>query len=259
MADQDKLTIADLHTMRENGEPIACLTAYDATFARVCEEAGVDVLLAGDSLGMVIQGHATTIPVTLDDVIYHARCVARAARRVFVMADMPFMSAATPDAALRHAMRLMQDAGVQGVKIEVGKRQMDAIGLLHDNGIPVCAHLGLRPQFIHRFGTLKQQVFADHGQLRDLAFRSVDQGARLLLLECVPEDVASEICETVQVPAIGIGVRHACHGQILVMHDVLGVGNAPKFARDFTKGRASVRDAFGAYVKAVKDRDFPEV
>lgn len=257
MDKRSKLTINDLHAMKKRGEPIACLTAYDAMFAKLCEDAGVDVLLVGDSLGMVVQGHTTTIPVTLDDVIYHARCVTRVTRRPFVLADMPFMTAATTDTALRNAMRLMQMTHVHGVKIEVGPEQVAAVAALRKNGIPVCAHLGLRPQFIRQIGTLSSVTSDDYKSMHDTALRVVDQGVDLLLLECVPGEVADKLCEEVDVPVIGIGVKHACHGQISVMYDVIGAGNVPAFAHDFLKGQPSLQDAFCAYVKAVKARNFP--
>lgn len=259
MSDDKRLTITSLCALKRQGTPIACLTAYDATFGELCDAAGVDMILVGDSLGMVVQGRENTIAVSVDDMVYHSRCVVRAVQRAFVIADMPFMSATTPAAALENAARLMREAGVSAVKLEVGARQLDAIGALAENGVPVCAHLGLRPQWVHEIGGFKRQVrsSAEKRALVELADEAVARGARMLLLECVPADVADEISERVEAPVIGIGVDSQCDGQIMVIYDILGAGRTPLFAKNFLSGASSIGGAIQAYVKAVKRGRFP--
>ncbi len=247
--------------MKEAGEKIACLTAYDAAFARLADQVGVDLVLVGDSLGMVIQGHETTIPVDMEDMIYHARCVARGCRTALRVVDMPFMSYASPQQAITNAARLMREGGAQMVKLEGGAAQVDTVRHLAEQGVPVCAHLGLRPQSIHKLGGYRVQGRSEHEAVAMLEAAGAlrEAGADLLLLECVPGLLAAEVTANVDVPVIGIGAGPRCDGQILVLHDVLGItpGRAPRFTRDFMAGAASIRDALSRYVQAVKDASFP--
>lgn len=255
------VTLTTLGAMRRRGERFAVLTAYDASFAALLDEAGVEVILVGDSLGMVIQGHDTTLPVSVDDMVYHTRCVARGCRRALVMADMPFMSFASPEQALGTAARLMQQGGAHAVKLEGGAAQAETVGHLSRNGIPVCAHLGLQPQSVHKLGGYRVQgreAAAAEAMLADA--RAVQEaGADLLLLECVPAELARRIAEAVDLPVIGIGAGPHTDAQVLVLYDILGItpGRRPKFARDFTEGSADIRRAVQRYVRAVKDGSFP--
>nr|VFK24503.1 MAG: ketopantoate hydroxymethyltransferase [Candidatus Kentron sp. MB]VFK30732.1 MAG: ketopantoate hydroxymethyltransferase [Candidatus Kentron sp. MB]VFK75329.1 MAG: ketopantoate hydroxymethyltransferase [Candidatus Kentron sp. MB] len=259
---KSRITTLSLQKMKQSGDKITSLTAYDATFAGILDEAGIDVILVGDSLGMVIQGRETTVPVTMDDMIYHTRLVARICERALVMADMPFMSFATPEQALHNAARLMQ-AGGHMVKLEGGNHQADTVHRLTVQGIPVCAHIGLRPQSIHKMGGYLIQGRGDqaaHAMLEDA--RALEQaGADILLVECIPAELAREITQSVRVPVIGIGAGNHCDGQILVLYDMLGItrGRIPKFVKDFlAEGDGnSVLDAIRAYVRAVKSIEFP--
>ena len=258
---QRRVTVSTLRKMKAEGEKIACLTAYDVSFARVLDQAGMDVVLVGDSLGMVIQGHETTVPVTVDDVIYHTRAAARGCQRVLLMADMPFMSYATPEQALRNAARCLQEGGAHMVKLEGGASQEETVRRLSDNGIPVCAHLGLKPQSIHKLGGYRVQgrdEAAANAMLRDAAALE-KAGADLLLLECVPSVLAAEITANVGIPVIGIGAGVRCDGQILVLQDILGItpGRAPRFAKNFLQGHDSIQAAVAAYVEDVKAARFP--
>ena len=247
--------------MKSAGDRIACLTAYDATFARLLGEAGIEAILVGDSLGMVIQGHDTTVPVRMEDMIYHCRCVARARARALLIADLPFMSYCSEESALRNSARLMREGLAQCVKLELGRSQTPIVCALARNGIPVCAHFGLTPQNVHKLGGFRVQG-RGHSQAADLveqASELEDAGADLLLVECVPGEVGRRITEAVGIPVIGIGAGAATDGQILVLHDVLGVspGKRPKFARDFLSDAGNVRDALGAFVAAVKEGSYP--
>jgi 3-methyl-2-oxobutanoate hydroxymethyltransferase len=260
-SDAPQITIQSLRAMKQRGEKIACLTAYDASFARMLETAGVEVLLVGDSLGMVIQGRETTLPVSLADMIYHTRCVARARMRALIMTDMPYMSAATPVRALGNAARLLQEGGAHMVKIEGGRIVEETVALLGRNGIPVCAHLGLLPQSVHKSGGYRVQgrePVAAAVLLED-AKRLVQAGADCVLLECVPAQLADAVVRAVDVPVIGIGAGPGCDGQVLVLYDMLGItpGRRPRFSRDFLHGAASAQAAVEAYVRAVKHGDFP--
>jgi 3-methyl-2-oxobutanoate hydroxymethyltransferase len=255
------VTVRDLARMKAEKVKIACLTAYDASFAAVVDEAGIDVVLVGDSLGNVIQGHATTVPVTVDDIVYHTQNVARGLKRAFLISDMPFLSYATPETALANAARLMQQGGAKMVKLEGNGSQADIVRYLADNGVPVCAHLGLRPQMVHKLGgfsvqgrqekTAKQML--EDAQLLEKA------GADLILLELVPKDLAAKIAAKVEVPVIGIGAGPKVDGQILVLYDMLGItpGRRPKFVRDFMEEAGSVSEGVAAYVKAVKNKSYP--
>ena len=247
--------------MRSEGEKIACLTAYDATFAHLLDEAGIDVILVGDSLGMVIQGHDTTVPVRMEDMVYHCRCVARGLTRSLLMADLPFMSYPTVGAALQSSARLMQEGLAECVKLELGRAQTPIVAALSQNGIPVCAHFGLTPQTVHKLGGFRVQG-RSRSQAEELVSQATeleDAGADLLLVESVPGEVGRQITEAVEIPVIGIGAGEATDGQILVLHDVLGVssGKRPKFAKDFLSDAGDVRDAIRAFVRAVKEGSYP--
>ncbi|HEX5339623.1 MAG TPA: 3-methyl-2-oxobutanoate hydroxymethyltransferase [Gammaproteobacteria bacterium] len=255
------VTVTTLAKMKQAGEKIACLTAYDASFAALLDAAGVDVILVGDTLGNVIQGHATTLPVTVDDVVYHTRCVARGIARALLVADMPFMSYTTPERALDNAARLMQEGGAHMVKPEVSGYHLDIVRCLSANGVPVCAHLGLRPQQVHKLGGFRVQgrdSVAAKQMLED-ALMLEQAGADIILLESVPRVLAAEITRKVKVPVIGIGAGADVDGQILVLYDMLDItqGHRPKFARNFMMGAASPRAAVQAYVSAVRDGSYP--
>lgn len=255
------VNVSTLRQMKAAKEPIACLTAYDASFARVVDDAGVDVVLVGDSLGMVVQGHDTTVPVTVDDIVYHTRCVARGLRRAFLMADMPFMSYTMPEQALDNAVRLMQEGGAMMVKLEGAKGQVAVVEFLARHDIPVCAHLGLTPQSVHKIGGFKvqgrEQSVAE--QMLTDAHALQDAGADMVLLECVPNEVGEGIREALEVPVIGIGAGPSVDGQILVLYDMLGItpGRKPRFVKDFLRGAASPQAALEAYVTEVKNRLYP--
>lgn len=260
-ASESPVTTTSLRKMRSEGDKIACLTAYDATFAHLLDEAGIDVILVGDSLGMVIQGHDTTVPVRMEDMIYHCRCVARGRTRSLLMADLPFMSYPTVEAALDSSARLMQEGLAECVKLELGRAQTPIVAALSQNGIPVCAHFGLTPQTVHKLGGFRVQG-RSRSQAEELVAQASeleDAGADLLLVEGVPGEVGRRITEAVQIPVIGIGAGEATDGQILVLHDVLGVssGKRPKFAKDFLSGEGNVRDAIRAFVRAVKEGSYP--
>lgn len=256
-----EITIRTLRDMKARGEKFACLTAYDASFAQILESAGVEVMLVGDSLGMVVQGRETTLPVSLADMVYHTRCVARGRRRALIMTDMPYMSASTPARALGNAARLLQEGGAHIVKIEGGRVVEDAVARLSSNGVPVCAHLGLLPQSVHKTGGYRVQgrAPADAAELLEDAKRLVAAGADCVLLECVPAALAAEVTRSVDVPVIGIGAGPDCDGQVLVLYDMLGItpGRRPRFSRDFLAGSGSVHAAVEAYVGAVKRGEFP--
>lgn len=253
------LSIIDLSAMKQRGEKISCLTAYDAAFSAVIDKAGVDMMLVGDSLGMVIQGRDTTLPVTIRDMVYHTRCVSNARRRAFVIADLPFMTYATPVIAAKNAAKLMQAGGAQMVKLE-GPR-IDCVRFLVDQGIPVCGHLGLLPQSINQLGSYKVQgkeqaaaekIFADAQQLQQA-------GAGLLVLECVPATLAKDISAQLTIPVIGIGAGVECDGQVLVLYDMLniGIGKRPRFSRNFMSDATNIEGAIIAYHQAVKQSRFP--
>ena len=255
------VNVSTLREMKEAREPIACLTAYDASFAQLVDMAGTDVVLVGDSLGMVVQGLDTTVPVTVDHMVYHSRCVARGLRRAFLMVDMPFMSYTTADQALDNAVRLMQEGGAMMVKLEIGRGQIGIVEYLASQDIPLCAHLGLKPQSVHKLGGFKVQ-----GREQEAAERMIEDaraleqaGADALLLECVPNPLAAAIRDAVHVPVIGIGAGPGVDGQILVLYDVLGItqGRMPRFVKNYLAGRDSPLEALRAYVLAVKDRSYP--
>ncbi len=253
--------LAQLRAMKIQNEKIACLTAYDASFAALCAATGVDALLVGDSLGMVIQGQNSTLPVTLEDMIYHARAVRRGAPHSLVIVDMPFMTYATSSDALHNAARLMRESGAQMVKLEGGAWLQESIQQLVERGIPVCAHLGLTPQSVHQLGGYRVQGRAPEQAEKILADALAVQaaGASLLVLECVPAQLAKDITQAVSIPTIGIGAGVACDGQVLVLYDMLGItpGKKPAFSQDFMSEQTSVAAALSAYVQAVKQEKFP--
>jgi 3-methyl-2-oxobutanoate hydroxymethyltransferase len=255
------VTLSTLRAMRERGEKIAVLTAYDAGFARVMDAAGVDVILVGDSLGMVVQGQASTLPVKLSEMSYHTRCVARGTQRAFIVADLPFATyQQSPQQAYASAGRLMA-AGAHMVKLEGGKVMVETVAFLVSRGIPVCAHLGLLPQSVNQLGGYKVQgrdQAAAKALLEDA--RAMEQaGAGLLVLEAIPARLAGEVTRSLSIPTIGIGAGPACSGQVLVLHDMLGLyPHPPKFARNFMQDAGSIPDAIAAYVQAVKSGVFPD-
>ena len=256
------VNVSTLRRMKADGEAIACLTAYDASYAALVDAAGTDLVLVGDSLGMVIQGHDTTVPVTVDDIIYHCRTVARGLRRAFLVADMPFMSYTEPGMALDNAVRLMQDGGAMMVKLEGGDDQVEIVEHLARHDIPVCAHLGLRPQSVHKIGGFKVQGREPDqaAAMQESALRLQDAGADIVLLECVPNEVGAGVTEALQVPVIGIGAGPSVDGQILVLYDILDItqGRTPRFVKNFQAGNDSPLAALRAYVAAVKERQYPE-
>lgn len=257
--DRGRMNPAKLGRMK-GASPIVCLTAYDYGFAAAADAAGVDVLLVGDSLGMVVQGHETTLPVEVDDIIYHTRCVVRASRRALVMADLPFMSHTDVESGLRTAARLMKEGGAHMVKLEGGEEQAALITELARNGIPVCAHLGLQPQQVHKLGGYRVQGrSSDERSIMLIDAESLQAaGADALLVECIPAELARELTQRLSIPVIGIGAGGGCDGQILVLHDALGLTEQPpRFVRDFSAEGIGVRGALAAYVQAVRDRTFP--
>lgn len=258
---QPPVNISTLRKMKAERVPIACLTAYDASFAVLVDNAETDLVLVGDSLGMVIQGHDTTVPVTVDDIIYHSRLVSRGLQRAFLVADMPFMSYTNPDQALENAVRLMQEGGAMMVKLEGGAGQIAIVEYLTRHDIPVCAHLGLKPQSVHKIGGFKVQGRdADQAKQMTVDARALqDAGADLVLLECVPNELGQAVTDALEVPVIGIGAGPDVDGQILVLYDVLGItqGRMPRFVENFMTGSDSVATAIEHYVQAVKKKTYP--
>lgn len=255
-------TLTRLRRMKQDGEKIALLTAYDASFARVLQAAGVDVILVGDSLGNVIQGEDSTLPVTVDHMIYHTRAVRRGADKSFIITDMPFMSYSTPEQALEHAGQIMKCGGAHMVKLEGGEHVVETIRVLNQFGIPVCAHLGLTPQSVNKLGGYRVQG-RDEASAQTIladAKRLEDAGADMLVLECVPTELAATITASLSIPVIGIGAGPQCDGQVLVLYDMLGLigEHRPKFVRDFLQQHDSIFGAVQAFVAAVKDGSFPD-
>jgi 3-methyl-2-oxobutanoate hydroxymethyltransferase len=247
--------------MKSAGEKIACLTCYDASFTRVLEAAGVDMFIIGDSLGMVLKGHETTVPVTMADMIYHGANVARVGQHALRVVDMPYMSYANPDQALGNAARLVAEGGADMVKLEGGQDKADIVRHLVGHDIPVCGHIGLLPQSIEELGGYHVQGRDEDGARALLADAQAleSAGATLLVMECIPAELAALITSSVGVPTIGIGAGPDCDGQVLVLYDMLGItpGKVPKFVRNFLQDTDSVPAAVKAYVDAVKDGNFP--
>jgi 3-methyl-2-oxobutanoate hydroxymethyltransferase len=254
------ITIRHLREMKSEGRKISVLTSYDASMTRLIEEAGVEVLLVGDSLGNVIQGHESTLPVTLDEMVYHTRNVARARARALLVADMPFMSYRTPDLALESAGRLMKEGGAHMVKLEGGAPQLEAIRQLTAQGIPVCGHLGLIPQSVHKLGGYRVQgreTERAEAMLQD-ALDLQTAGIDMLVLECVPAKLAAQISAALEIPVIGIGAGVECDGQVLVVYDMLGMNPHPaRFVKDFLAQSGSILQAFKDYVSEVREGRFP--
>lgn len=260
-ASRPPVTLATLQRMKADGEKIASLTCYDASFAVLLDSADVDVVLVGDSLGMVIQGYDTTVPVTMDQMVYHSAAVARGLHRPFLIADLPFMSYPSKDLALAHSVRLMQEGGAKMVKLESGGKQTEIVEFLTGHDIAVCAHVGLKPQSVHKTGGFRVQ-----GRERDTAARLLDEarqlqaaGADIVLLECIPASLGRDITAALQVPVIGIGAGPDTDGQILVTYDMLDIttGRKPRFVRNFMEGSRSNLEAVQRYVRAVKEGEYP--
>ncbi len=255
------VNVATLRKMKAEGEKIACLTAYDASFALLVDAAGADLVLVGDSLGMVIQGYDTTVPVTVSDIIYHTKCVKRLLRRAFLVADMPFMSYTNPQQALENAVMLMQEGGAMMIKLEGGDGQLEIVEHLARHDIPVCAHLGLKPQSVHKIGGFRVQGRDPKlaQQMIDSSKRLQNAGADILLLECIPNELGAAVTKSLEVPVIGIGAGPSVDGQILVLYDMLDItkGKTPKFVRNFMLGHDAPIDAVRSYIAAVKDCSYP--
>ena len=260
-SDRQPVNLSTLEQMKQRGEKIACLTVYDASFAAVLDAAGVDVALAGDSLGMVIQGHDTTVPVTMDHMVYHSAAAARGLHRPFLITDLPFMSYPSRELALANAVRLMQEGGARMVKLESGKGQTEIVEFLASHDIAVCAHLGLKPQSVHKTGGFRVQGRAEEAARHMLedALALEEAGADLVLLECIPAALGRSITQALTVPVIGIGAGPDTDGQILVLYDILDItpGRKPRFVRNFMSGVDSPQAAVGRYVQAVKSGEYP--
>ncbi|MDH3789227.1 MAG: 3-methyl-2-oxobutanoate hydroxymethyltransferase [Xanthomonadales bacterium] len=261
MAVQRKLTIDDLSAMKQDGEKIAMLTCYDATFATTMDQSGVDIILVGDSLGMVVQGKTSTVGVRVTDIEYHTACVAKGLNRTFLLADMPFGSFHHPTTAMKNAVRLLR-AGGEMVKLEGAGPMIEVVDYLTSRGVPVCAHLGLTPQSVNQLGGFKVQARDEAGatQLVSDAVAMQQAGAQMLVVECIPATLGREVALAVDMPVIGIGAGVECDGQVLVMHDMLGLGGrVPRFVKNFMQGSLGIQDAFEAYVLAVREQQFPTV
>ncbi|MBP0603349.1 3-methyl-2-oxobutanoate hydroxymethyltransferase [Aeromonas sanarellii] len=255
-----KITTTGLLKMKQDGQKITAITAYDATFAKLFDDEGAQVLLIGDSLGMVLQGGDDTLAVSMDEMVYHTRCVARGTSKALVVADMPFMSYATPEQTYQNAARLMA-AGARMVKMEGGDWLCESIRHLTRNGVPVCGHLGLTPQSVHVFGGFKVQG-RDEFHAQEIYRQALElqaAGIQLLVLECVPVSLAERITKALRIPVIGIGAGPATDGQILVMHDAFGItsGYVPKFTKNFLAETGDMRAAIRLYVQQVSDGTFP--
>jgi len=256
-----RTTLTALRAMRDKDEKIAALTCYDASFATVLEAQGIDVLLVGDSLGMVLQGHETTLPVSLDDMAYHTACVARGAKHAFIVADMPFGTfQINPQETFAHAAKLMA-AGAQMVKLEGGAAMVETVKFLTERGIPVCGHIGLTPQSVHQLGGYRVQGKESSGaqKLLEDAVSLEQAGAGMLVLEAVPALLSAEITAQLTIPAIGIGAGAACSGQVLVLYDMLDIypGKKARFVKNYMQGAASIAEAVKTYVAEVKAGTFP--
>jgi 3-methyl-2-oxobutanoate hydroxymethyltransferase len=260
-SDKKQVTLSTLKKMKERGEKFTCLTSYESTMTSKICEAGVDVVLVGDSLGMVIQGHDSTLPVTMDQLVYHLECVVNGNQGSHIMADMPFMSYATDDMGFENATRLMQ-AGANSVKIEGGEWISKMASMLADRGIPICAHMGLTPQAINRIGgnfvqgrdPNKQDLIIEEAMSLEKA------GAAMLLLECVPDSLTKQIMNELSIPIIGIGAGSSTDGQVMVIHDLLGIScleKPPKFVKNFMNDSNSIQEALNSYVSEVKAVIYP--
>jgi len=257
------ITITKLHQMKTSGDKISVLTSYDASFTTLIENSGCEVILVGDSLGMVIQGKESTVPVSMKEMLYHTGMVRNTSGNCLVIADMPFLSYSSIDSALKNAGKLMKQGGAHMVKLEGGAIRLDTVKALSDNSIPVCAHLGLLPQSIHKLGGYKVQG-RDTTQAESILNDAValqQAGADMLVLECVPASLAAKITSSITIPTIGIGAGVDCDGQVLVLYDMLGItsGKKPKFSKDFLQDtNGSIQTALNNYVSAVRDGSFPD-
>lgn len=256
-----RLTLPLLKKMKQEKQPIVALTAYDYSFARLHDESGVDIILVGDSLGMVIQGHQTTIPVSMEDMLYHTAIVSKGVERALLIMDMPFMSYASVERALDNATMALQQAGAQMVKLEGGMDQLPIVEALSRHDIPVCAHIGLKPQSIYKSGSYRVQGrnLATATLMIEEAVALEQAGADIILLECVPQKLAAEISANTDIPVIGIGAGNACDGQILVLQDLLGItpGKPPRFAKNFMQESPDIQTAIKTYAEDVRSRKFP--
>ena len=255
-----KISVTSLRKMKQAGEKIVVLTSYDATFSTLLDEAGVDVQLVGDSLGMVVHGQDSTVSVTMEDMIYHTSIVRQAANRSLVIGDMPFMSYATLEQAMTNAARLMSEGGAEVIKMEGGAWLADTVELLSSRGIPVCAHIGLLPQSVHKLGGYRVhgRDKASAKQILEDAKVLEEAGAEMMVIELVTRELAAEISKAVSIPVIGIGAGVDCDGQVLVLHDMLGIGGRyMKMCKDFMKGNDSIQQAIESYVEEVKAGKFP--
>ena len=254
------LTISKLMQMKAEGGKITSLTAYDASFAALFDKVGIEVILVGDSLGNVIQGHTSTIPVSIDDMAYHTECVARSVKRAFIIGDLPFASYTSTAEAVSNSVKLMQ-AGAQMVKMEGGAHLCEMIEVLTHHGIPVCGHLGLTPQSVNTLGGFKVQGKSAEAakKILDDALALEAAGAQLLVLEAIPSTLGALITESLKIPTIGIGAGPDCSGQVLVMHDAIGAfpGRKPKFVKDFLASTGTIEKAIELYIQEVKTGAFP--
>ncbi|MBO9491226.1 3-methyl-2-oxobutanoate hydroxymethyltransferase [Endozoicomonas sp. G2_1] len=255
-----KITTSRLLKMKQQGEKIATITAYDASFAKLFDQAGIHAILIGDSLGMVLQGHDDTLPVTIDDMAYHTACVKKGVEETLIISDMPFMAYASTEQAYANATKLMQ-AGASMVKMEGGSWLLPTIKGLVERGVPVCAHLGLTPQSVHLFGGFKVQG-REQSQAQKMIedAKALEQaGAQLLVLECIPSELGKAISEAISIPTIGIGAGKDTDGQILVMHDALGISCSymPKFSRNFLVDTGDIKKAVELYISEVQNGNFP--
>lgn len=259
-ANRAPITISKLQAMREAGEKIAVLTAYDASFANLMDQSGIDVILVGDSLGNIIQGQTSTIPVTIEQMLYHVSCVAKGNQSAFLVADMPFGTYSTPEQAMENAASLMR-AGAHMVKLEGGSWLADTVRFLVERSVPVCAHLGLLPQSVHTLGGFKVQgKSAEAAEVLVKDAQTLEKaGAQLLVLEAIPSELGKRATASIKLPTIGIGAGPDCSGQVLVMHDMLGAfpGRSPKFVKNFLLGQESIEGAFKSYIQEVKTGKFP--
>ena len=255
------ISVPELREAKRRGDKLVMVTAYDASFAAASEAAGIELVLVGDSLGMVVQGHESTLPVTVDQIVYHTAAVSRGLSRALLIADMPFLSAGTPATALATARRLMGEGGAAMVKLEGSGWASEVIRTLAERDVPVCAHLGLTPQSVHKLGGFRVQGRdeAAAANLRRAAREVQDAGADLLVLECVPAPLAAEITRDLSIPTIGIGAGVDCDGQVLVMYDLIGIstGRRPRFVKNFLAGNDSIVGALSAYANAVRAKEFP--
>ena len=260
--EKKRLTTTELIRMKQRAEKITALTAYDASFSQLIDEAGIDLVLVGDSLGMVIQGNSSTLPVSIDHMVYHCRCVAAGAERALLLADLPFMSYPEPGRAADSAARLLQEGGAQMVKLEGGAVRSETVHHLVNQGIPVCGHLGLLPQSVHQLGGYRIQGRDEQSAQTMLDDARILQqaGATLLVLECIPAALAAEITRQIAIPTIGIGAGAGCDGQVLVLYDMLGItqGKRPKFSKNFMSENSSASEAVTAYIDAVRSGAFPD-